>query len=76
MFEVTKVPGGFAVVNWNGEVEVAYKNKKFAEQYAFGATIELFVGAEEYDLRREAVLDYIATRANRSPVVQPQLELF
>lgn len=76
MFEVIKVSGGYAVQNWNGEIEVAYKNKKFAEQYAYGATVQLFGGAEFYNDRFDAVRSYLNMRSNRAPIVDNQLSLF
>ena len=75
-YEVVKVAGGYAVQNWAGEIEIAYKNKKFAEQYAFGATVQMIGGAEFENGRRDAAKAYLAERANRAPVVNNQMELF
>lgn len=75
-YEVVKVTGGYAVQNWAGEIEIAYKNKKFAEQYANGATHTLIGGAEFENDRRDAAKAYLAERANRAPVVNNQMELF
>lgn len=76
MFEVIKVAGGFAVQNFKGEIEVAYKNRKFAEQYANGATVQIFSGAEFDNDRFDAVRSYLAQRATRVAPVNNQMELF
>jgi hypothetical protein len=76
MFEVVKIEGGFAVVDWNGVAVVAYKNRKFADQYALGATKQAF-GAAEFDNDRfDAVRSYLAIRAARVAAPVNQLELF
>jgi len=76
LFQVIKVPGGFAVRNWTGEIEVIYKNRKFAEQYADGAMAELVNAAEEYGLRLERARRYLAERAARPVYVNPQMDMF
>lgn len=75
-YEVIKVQGGFAVQNWAGEIEIAYKNRKFAEQFALGATHGIFNAAELDNDRRDGVVAYLAERAVRVPEVSNQMELF
>ena len=76
MFDVVKVPGGFAVQAWDGTVEVAYRNRKHADQYAIGATNLVFGAAEQENERRDRAAEYLAARADRAPVINPQLSLF
>lgn len=76
MFDVVKVPGGYAVQAWDGTVEVAYRNRKNAEDYALGAASLVFGDAEYENDRRDRAAKYLALRATRAPVVDPQLTLF
>lgn len=75
MYEVIKIQGGFAVADWNGVAVVAYKSRKHAEQYARGATAEIFNAAELDNDRRDADLAYVAERAQRPVVVDTQLSM-
>lgn len=76
MFTVEKVKGGFVVLNWAGEIEIAYRNRKHAENYALGAVHEIFNEAERYNERFDTVNQYLADRAKRVPLVDPQLSMF
>lgn len=79
LFTVTKIPNARAwVVNGpDPEVNgVAYKNPKFAEQLARGATMGIFNGAEYDNDRFDACRRYLAQRAQRIPVAPAQMELF
>ena len=76
MFTVEKISKAFAVINWKGEIEIAYKNKKFADQYVAGAISEIFNSAENENIRRNNIAVYLSVRANRLPVEKTQLELF
>jgi len=76
MFTVEKVKGGFVVLNWAGEIEIAYRNRKHAENYASGAVHEIFNEAENQNERFDAVKQYLAERAKRIPLVNPQLSMF
>lgn len=76
LVSVVKVAGGFMVVDHNGEGIIAYKNKKHAEQYANGHAVCIYGDAERYNERRDYALAYIASRANRLPVIAAQFELF
>lgn len=77
LYTVEKIEGGFAVMDWVGEIEIAYRSRKHADQYALGATHELFTAAEVYDERRECVMAYLAERAERpAPAPSAQLEMF
>lgn len=75
-YDVKKVENGFAVTNWNNIVEIVYKNKKDAENYANGASYELINGADEYDIRRDYIISYLEERENRAPSNEKQYELF
>lgn len=74
MFDVIKVKGGYAVIDWEGNEVVAYRSKAIAEIAATNCAKGLFTAAEEYDLRRTATLQYLAKRTQRAP--SSQLELF
>lgn len=76
MFTVQKIGNAFAVINWTGEIEIAYKNRKFAEQYAAGSVVALMNTAEDENARRDGIAAYLATRATRTPAIKAQLELF
>jgi len=75
LFTVVKVSGGFAVQNWNGEIEIVYKNRKHAEQYSRGATHALVNEAETYGLRLDRVRRYLDERAARPVVEKAQIEM-
>ena len=76
-YEVIKVRGGFAVQNWSGEIEAAYKSRKHADQFAVGSTNAIFNGAELDNDRRDCALAYLAQRASRpAPAPLAQLEMF
>lgn len=76
MYEVKKIAGGFAVENWRGEIEVVYRNRKHAEQYARGSCCAIFNEAELYNDRFDAVRAYLNERKNRVYVPAAQMELF
>lgn len=73
---VKRIQGGFAVMDHTGAILIAYKHRKNAEGFANGLVHGIFNGAEDYNLRRNAALVYLANRKNR--ILQPpaQLELF
>ncbi len=75
-FTVKKVPGGFAVIDFNGQPVVGYRDKATTEKVATSHTHGLFTGAETYDARFVAARRYLAARAQRAPVNANQLELF
>lgn len=76
MYEVVKINGGYAVRNWNGEFEIAYKNKKNAEDYAEGGFWGIYNAAEIYNERFDRVRAYLATRVGRTYKPFAQMELF
>lgn len=76
MYEVKKIEGGFAVVNWNGEVEITYKGRNHAEQYAYGSICGVFNDAENYNDRFDHAREYINSRKTRVYVPDAQMELF
>jgi len=76
LVSVVKVAGGFMVLDHNGDGIIAYRNKKHAEQYAKGHAACIYGEAETYNERRDSALAYLATRANRVPVIAAQFELF
>lgn len=73
---VEKINGGFAVINWAGDVVVAYRNRKHAEQALVGYEAQIWGGAEYENERRDAIAAYLADRAARVAVPSAQLELF
>lgn len=75
-YQVKKVQGGFAVVDWKGNIEIAYKNRKHAEQYAYGSHCYIFNEAETYNERRDYVLAYLESRKHREVKVPAQFEMF
>jgi hypothetical protein len=76
MFEVVKVPGGYAVRDWTGAYVVAYRSRKHAEDSATGHALSLYAGAEWENDRRDYIAAYLARRAARVAVAPAQLELF
>lgn len=66
----------FRVADACGNEIAAYRNKATSEQLARGATLGMFNGAEEYDLRFTHARRYLASRAARVARPVPQLELF
>lgn len=74
--QVVKVQGGFAVVDHNEEILVAYKNRKHAEQFLAGHEAMIWGGAEQENERRDMIAVYLAERANRVVVPAAQMELF
>lgn len=75
-FTVERIPGGYAVVDFNGESVIGYRDRKTAETLAASYTKGLFTAAESYDIRRTAALAYLAARKERVPAVAAQMELF
>lgn len=73
---VEKIKGGFMVLDHNGDGIIAYKNKKYAEQYAKGHAACIYGEAERYNERRDYVISYLAGRAQRIAKPKAQLELF
>jgi hypothetical protein len=76
MYEVVKIQGGYAVRNWKDEFEIAYKNKKNAQQYAYGSECGIIIEAELYNERFDRARDYLATRVGRIYKPFAQMELF
>ena len=73
---VRKMNGGYGVYNHRDEIVVAYKNKKFAVQYAEGEIQSLFNAAEIENDRRDAIAAYLHSRKFRPVKEKAQLELF
>jgi hypothetical protein len=73
LFTVKRVGGGYAVLNWRGEVEIAYRQKKHAESYAVGAFWSIYGEATRENHRRDGIRAYLSARAKRAP--NPQLKM-
>lgn len=76
MFDVVKVPGGYAVQDWTGAYVVAYRSRKNAEDSATGHTASVFGAAEYENDRRNWIAAYLARRAARVVAPAAQMELF
>lgn len=76
LVDVWKVTGGFAVVDAEGSVIIAYRSKKHADAYAKGHANFIFGDAEHDNMRRDFALAYLAKRSERAAKPKPQLELF
>lgn len=75
MFDAVKIAGINYVGDHRGNIVIGYKNRIHAEQYARGATFEIFTAAEIENERRDRIAAYLAKRANRVYVPNAQLEL-
>jgi hypothetical protein len=75
-FSVTKISGGFSVVDHSGSLIIGYRSRALAETYATSVTKGLFTEAEERNLRLDRARAYLVLRAERSPMTANQMELF
>ncbi|QIB36521.1 hypothetical protein [Ancylobacter pratisalsi] len=76
MFRVVKFNAGFAVESPEGELMVAYKAKKAANDACRGYNIEAQNKNEERELRELAKQQEATARAARSKATVEQLKLF
>lgn len=77
LYFVSKIAGYYYVADWNGNIEIGYKSKKDAENYAAGGTHMIFTEAELLNERLDRINAYLKSREGRvyKPFAQYEMDI-